>query len=357
VLRVGTSGDYAPFSLRADAPGSVAGGSLGGFDVALAEAFARETGRELVWVAFRWPQLLRDLEADRFDVAMSGITVRPDRSIAGRFTVPVARSGAVVLVAATDAARGLAALDHPEVAIAVNRGGHLERTARSRFPTARIRPIERNGDVLTELLEGRVRAVVTDTLEAPHWLARATGLRALAPFTADDKAYLVRADRPDLARALDAWLLAREADGTLARLRATHFGRGDWPRTAATEPALEAARRERLALMPLVAEAKRRNGTPVEDPAREQRVLDAAAAGVEHAAHERGVAPPDPAEVRAYFEQQIADAKRVQREVLARPPDPGLEPADLALELRPALLRIGDRIAWLLVERGRAAPR
>jgi cyclohexadienyl dehydratase len=346
VLSVGTSGDYAPFSHRA---GGVARPS--GFDIDLAEAFARDSGRELQLVDFRWPALLRGLAARDFDVAMSGVTVRPDRSLAGRFSVPLARSGAVVLVRAPDAVGGLSALERGAPAIAVNRGGHLERVTRARFPNASVRAIERNQDVLAELLEGRATAIVTDTLEAPHWLARTAGLVALGPFTRDDKAFLIRSDRPELARELDAWLLARERDGTLAKLRVRHFGPGDWPPTATPQAALDAALRERLALMPLVAEAKRRSGAPVEDLERERRVLEAAARSVARSAQARGVEPPDEDGVRRFFEAQIDAAKRVQREVLAAPPDPALEPADLTHEIRPALIRIGDRIALLLVER------
>src|SRR3954467_6037919 len=50
-LRVGTSGDYAPFSIR-DAAGTVRG-----FDADVAVALARDLGFELEWVGFRWPTL------------------------------------------------------------------------------------------------------------------------------------------------------------------------------------------------------------------------------------------------------------------------------------------------------------
>ena len=72
-LRVGTSGDYAPFSLAEE------GGPASGFDVTLARSYAKERGVEVEFVRFRWPELVRDLEAGRFDVAMSGITVAPRR--------------------------------------------------------------------------------------------------------------------------------------------------------------------------------------------------------------------------------------------------------------------------------------
>src|SRR5262249_5583706 len=77
-LRVGTSGDYEPFSAGTTAEAE-------GLDLDVARAFAAERGLELEVVRFRWPDLERDLAAGRFDVAMSGVTVRPEGSAAGRF--------------------------------------------------------------------------------------------------------------------------------------------------------------------------------------------------------------------------------------------------------------------------------
>ena len=341
-LRVGTSGDYAPFSRRVD-------GGYEGFDVAVARAFATERGLALEFVPFEWPDLLSDLEAGRFDVAMSGVTLRPERSLAGRFTVPVAETGAVALVRGASRARSLADLDGPGVRVAVNRGGHLEGVARARLPRARIETLSPNAAVREALLAGRADAAVSDTLEAPRWREGAPDLVVLGPFTRDRKAYLVRAGRADLAADLDAWLLAREADGSLARWRTEHLGPGQGP---AAEPlgALLAALDERLALMPLVAEAKRAAGLPVEAPEQEARVVEAGLAAVRAAARAAGRPTPDEDAVRALYRAQIEAAREIQRGVLDEPPaDAPPDAADLDKELRPALLRIGERVARLLV--------
>ena len=252
LLRVGTSGDYPPFS-RAAADASL---GVEGFDIDVARAYAEARGLELQLVRFRWPELLDDLAAGRFDVVMSGVTVRPERSVAGLFTVPVLTSGAVLLLRDDGRFADASALDAAWVRIAVNAGGHLERTARARFPNATLLPIADNGAVLAELGAGRVDAVMTDTVEAPLWQARLPGLRRLGPLTQDHKAYLLPANDGERAADLDRWLLAREADGTLARLRAQWIGEGAAP-AATPLAALLAAVKERLALMPAVAEAKR----------------------------------------------------------------------------------------------------
>ena len=165
ILRVGTSGDYPPFShlLPAAPP------SYEGFDVAMARAYTQERGLALELVEFRWPQLVEDLRAGRFDVVMSGVTMRPQRSVAGRFSVPVAESGAVVLLRNPEHFSTLEELDQRVVRIGVNAGGHLERVARAHFSKATLVFIPENAAVRDALLSYSVEAAVTDTLEAPLW--------------------------------------------------------------------------------------------------------------------------------------------------------------------------------------------
>ena len=336
LLRVGTSGDYAPFSQHSPA------GRREGFDVELARAYARERGLAIRWVPVHWGTLDSDFAAGRFDVVMSGVTVRPERSVAGRFSVPVAASGAVLLTRATGERLPAGAR------IVVNAGGHLERVARRLFPGADLRPLSPNVAVREALLSGAADAALSDTLEAPGWLAGTTGLRMLGPLTRDWKACWLPAAASERARDLDEWLLAREADGSLAALRARLLPEPARRPSATALVALGAALEERLALMPLVAEAKRAAGTPIRVPAQEQAVIDSALASVREAALHAGVSIPADGSVRDFFAASIDAAREVQETMLASPPSdvPSL-PLDTVL--RPALARISERIAWLLV--------
>ncbi|HEY0469259.1 MAG TPA: transporter substrate-binding domain-containing protein, partial [Polyangiaceae bacterium] len=86
-LRVGTSGDYAPFStLDQD-------GKPRGFDAEIAAALAQDLGFDLEWVGFRWPTLQTQLQNSEFDLAMSGVTWQPTRAVTGYLTRAVARGG------------------------------------------------------------------------------------------------------------------------------------------------------------------------------------------------------------------------------------------------------------------------
>ncbi len=349
VLRVGTSGDYPPFS--AEAHGAPDG--LAGLDVALIRAWAQARGTELRFVRFRWPELAAGFGAD-FDVAAGGVTVRPERSVRGVFTRPIVETGAVALVrdaAAFPDRRALAS-----ARIAVNAGGHLEQVARALFPAARILALPDNRAPPRLLAAGEADAALTDGAEAALWRRDVPGAAPIGPLTRDAKAWWVRPDRPALARDLDRWIAEREADESLAAARAEHGLGAEAPRCAEPIPALLAALRERLALQPLVAEAKRATGIGVASPAQEERVLAAAVAAAREAAKRRERPEPPEALVRAVFRAQIDAGRALQVQALAGPPAGG-RAFDLEGELRPALARVSERIAALLVELPPGTPR
>jgi cyclohexadienyl dehydratase len=316
---VGSSGDYPPFSER------TASGAWRGFDVEVARAWARDRGRRLEIVPVRWPDLEEALARGDFDVAMSGVTVRADRLVAGRFTAAVARTQAVLA-----ARRGGAAPRR----VGVNRGGHLERVARATLPGVELVPVDHNR--LDELLaSGAVDGVVTEALELR---ALAAGELVVVHTLADDrKAYFLRADAGPLADDLDAWLAARERDGWLGALRQRVLGDG-----APSPPPASVARvidllARRLMLMPWVAGAKRVAGLPVIDPEREAEVETRAVARAGGA----GLAPEP---YRVLVRAQITAARAVQEATDAAQPV-----ASLAA-LRAAIDRVDEALLPALVD-------
>ncbi|MCW5890812.1 MAG: transporter substrate-binding domain-containing protein [bacterium] len=326
-LRVGSSGDYPPFSLRAP------GGELTGFDVAVAEAFTRARGRRLELVPFRWPDLSAALARGDFAVAMSGVTIRPERLWQGRFTDAVVRTAAVLLLRRT-------APRTP--AVAVNRGGHLERVARATLPDVRLVVVDDNRALGMLLRDGRVDGIVTDELEAAALAPELAGVPLEAPrvLARDRKAYWLPPDAAALADELDTWLRAAEQGGTLPALRARFGLPDDAAMPAATAHACDLVGR-RMMLMPAIAAAKQAAGRPIVDPAREAVVL----ARAEQAAVRLGLAPaPYVALTRALVGAAVAaqQAVVVPRGAAATAALPDLETLRLALDridaaLAPAL--------------------
>ncbi len=307
LLRVGTSSDYPPFSHDG-----------AGFDVEVAGRLARHLDARVEWVQFRWEELGRRVRAGDFDIAMSGVTWRPDRAVVGWMTRAVAAGGPCV-VGTADPAR-----------VGVNRGGFLERWARGRFRNAQLVAVDDNLSLAPRFVAGELDAFVTDSFELPHVAQADWPSRCEPPL--DRKVYWIAPQRAaTLGPEIDAWLARRELE--LAALRALWLGAAA-PRNDADHLIDLLARR--LALMPAVAGWKRARSLAAEDLRREALVLDRAAG----AGAARGLAA---AGVRQLFRVQIDLAKRVQ----GRSRAPAFE-LDLDSELRPALGRLGERIVTAL---------
>ncbi len=315
VLRIGTSGDYPPFSKAGS-----------GFDIEVGKRLAEALDHEVEWVPFAWPDLQAKIAANAFDVAMSGVTLRPDRSLVGYMTRAVASGGPCVLGEA-----------EPK-RVAVNRGGILERWAREQFGAARLQTVDDNLALPVLLERGEVDAIVTDSFEVAHfakpgWPKRCEPAR-------DRKVYWVSPARADeLGPRIDRWIAAHEAE--LDALRATWFGRAA-PRDDAQH--LVDLLERRLSLMPSVAAYKRAHGLAVEDKAREAVVLQESMDGAAALGLSRD-------SVRALFAEQIALSKAVQARAATA------DAIDLDAVLRPALSRLGERILAALAASATELPK
>ena len=81
-LRVGTTGDYAPFSLEANGP-------LSGTDIDRAQQLAAHLHAAPVFIHTTWSSMSDDLSHGAFDVAMGGVSVTPAREAVGAFSAPM----------------------------------------------------------------------------------------------------------------------------------------------------------------------------------------------------------------------------------------------------------------------------
>jgi cyclohexadienyl dehydratase len=312
-LRVGTSGDYAPFSTR-DAAGNPAG-----FDAELAEQLARDLGVQLRWVPFRWPDLGRQIAAGEFDVAMGGVTWQPARAVVGYMTRALARGGPCLL--GDGAARR----------VGVNRGGVLEAWARGHLSDRELVTVDDNLSLPALLAQGRVGAIVTDSFERkaferPGWGARCE------PALARKVYWVGPARASELGLRLDGWL--RDNGARIQAAQERWFG--ERQRLDAITHLVDLIAR-RFAFMPLVAGLKAQQNLPIDDPPREREVLDA----VGRSAVRSGL-PEAP--VHELFVLLIELSKAVQR----RQSEPSA--LDFRGQVRPALSELGERILAALVE-------
>ena len=211
VLRVGTTGDYKPFSFRGP------DGTYTGADIDMARDLAASLGVRVVFVPTVWAQLMGDFTAQKFDMAMGGVTNLAPRLAAGPFTHTVYVDGKRPIARCTDRARftTVDSINRPEVRAVVNPGASNEEFAHARFPQAQLAVHSDNATVFDEIVAGRADVMVTDGIEVDHQAFIHKELcptAVAAPFTQLEKAYWVQPD-PELLALVNDWVDGRIASG------------------------------------------------------------------------------------------------------------------------------------------------
>jgi cyclohexadienyl dehydratase len=215
VLRVGTTGDYKPFSFR---PSPAA--NFVGLDVELAGQLAKALGVRLELVATSWPSLMKDLEDDRYDLAMSGVSISLERQKKALYSIPYLKDGKTPITRCEnlDRFQTLAQIDQPGVRLIVNPGGTNERFARAHIRQASIRVYPDNVSIFDQIVAGQADLMITDAIETRLQQKLKPSLCALhpeTPFDFSEKAYLLPRDA--LWKAfVDQWLHQTLASGNFA---------------------------------------------------------------------------------------------------------------------------------------------
>ena len=340
VLRVGSTGDYKPFTYR------TAGGSgFIGLDIALAADLAASLGVRLEVVPTTWGAMMGDLGNDRFDLAMGGVSVSLERQKKAFFSLPYLRDGKTPIARCEDAKKyqTLADIDRPGVRLIVNPGGTNERFARANAPHATLTVFPDNVAIFDRIAAGEADVMITDAIEARLQQRLHPKLCAIhpdAPFDFSEKAVMLPRDEV-LKAFVDQWLHQAIETGAFARANE------QWLAYPWGIEALRALIDARLLLAPDVAQYKWNHHAPIEDAPREAQII----AALGHRASELGVPP---AWAESFFRAQIEASKTAQNElfqgwdVFKRGQFP--DAPDLATVTRPKLDRLTEQLLHALAE-------
>ncbi len=212
-LRVGTTGDYRPFSFL-----NPATKVFEGIDIDLARALAKSLGAEVQFVQTAWPNLMADFQADKFDLAIGGVSVTLDRARVGLFSIPIMIDGKTPIARCADKDRfhALAEIDRPEVRVIFNPGGTNERFARAALKQAKLAVFPDNVTIFQQIVEGKADVMITDASETRLQQKLHPELCSIhpdRPFTFAEKALWLQRD-PYLKAYVDQWLNLVLHDGS-----------------------------------------------------------------------------------------------------------------------------------------------
>ena len=217
-IRVGTTGDYKPFTYYN-------GKEYEGYDIEVAKYIASEIGVEVEFVSTTWKNLITDLEKNKFDIAMGGITRRTNRKLKAEISRPYLVFGKCPIVRKADEKKykSLEDIDKPGVKVGVNIGGTNEKFAEKNIKSAKIIKYEKNLDVPMAVLKGEVDVMISETPEAIHY---ANEYKELAspmtenPLTKSQLGYLIPKGEYDMLNLINFILDEMELKGIMDELKA-----------------------------------------------------------------------------------------------------------------------------------------
>ena len=191
-LRVGLNPAYEPFESKTPS------GEIVGFDVDIANALCEQIQRKCVFVESEWDSIIAGLQAKKYDVIISSMSITPERARVVDFTQRYYKTPSAIVVKKGTAYTGPASLKGKR--IGVLKGSTQEKWAMGELKPAGVTvvPYEAQDQVYLDIKSGRLDGTVADIL---------------APELADDleAAYTRNQDDAELAALFEQAVTAYQA--------------------------------------------------------------------------------------------------------------------------------------------------
>ena len=166
ILLVGTTGDYCPMSYYDKKTNSYVG-----FDIELAQDLASVLGVKVRFVPTSWETLMKDTNDNKFDIAISGITVTDERKQQALMSRGYLNNGKTVLCRKADANKykNIESINRPDVRVMENPGGLNEKFAREHLPKANLIIHSVNYEIPKLIDTGVADVMITEVIEAKYY--------------------------------------------------------------------------------------------------------------------------------------------------------------------------------------------
>lgn len=161
-LRVGTTGDWDPMSVKDPATNSYKG-----FDIDVMNELAKDMGVKVKFVPTDWKTIVSGITADRYDISTS-VTKTDKRAEVASFTETYYKYGTVPLVLKKNLKKFSTwdSLNNKDVTIATTLGTSQEEKAKEFFPKSKLKSVEAPARDFQEVLAGRADGNITSSTEA-----------------------------------------------------------------------------------------------------------------------------------------------------------------------------------------------
>jgi cyclohexadienyl dehydratase len=206
-LRIGVPGDYAPLAFHDTQ------GQLVGYDIDMAKSLSNNLKLKVNFVPTSWPTLSEDLAADKFDIAMGGVTATPGREAQFALSHAVVKNGKIALANCHQAKKfpTLDAIDREAVKVIVNPGGTNQSFVDANIKKAQIIRTKDNIANLQGIRDKSADIMFTDLIEGDYYQSKEPGVFCIAtpeilPGTGSYKVYMMAKDNQPLLNEVNHWL-------------------------------------------------------------------------------------------------------------------------------------------------------
>ncbi len=213
-LVMATSPDFPPFEeLQSD-------GSITGIEVDIMNAICEKLGVKLEIASVSFESVLAGVQASKFDVGVSGITVTEARKKNSLFTDPYCLAAQAIVVTEGSDIKSKADLEGKKVSVQTA-------TTAEEFCLANgysVNAYEANADAMSAVLTGKVDAWVIDDLTAAEMVESnnsGTGTKLVIldePMTTEPYAFAFNFGSEDLVAEINTIIKKMLADGTIEQL-------------------------------------------------------------------------------------------------------------------------------------------
>ena len=253
-IKIATESSYKPFSY------TDADGKLIGYEIELIDALCAQMKADCEVISQDWDGLIPGLNAQKFDAAIAGMSITPERKEVVEFSDPYFYSGIVLIGKkgddiSVDALKGQpVASQRATVAAQYLQDDHAE---------ADIKLYDTQDNAYLDLTSGRVRAMMSDKVTGIDWLKTEAGkdyeVKGEEISTNDDAMGIAFRKGDALVAKFNAALAELKANGTYDQITGSYFGTSS---TAAAQKAVATAGTEDV-----LVDTDANAAMPLEEPA------------------------------------------------------------------------------------------
>lgn len=218
VLKVGTTGDWNPMSVRDPATNSYKG-----FDIDVMNELASDLGVEVEFVPTDWKTLVNGVVAGKYHITGSASISPPRMKVAG-FSESYLSVEIYPFTLKENAANfdGYDSINQPNVKVATTLGTTFEGLVREWFPNADIKVVEAPARGFQEVLAGRADVFITSNIEGSTLAKKFPIVRVTnaAPRSPSPIAMLLPQADQVWINYINNWVKVKEAKGFFDTTRA-----------------------------------------------------------------------------------------------------------------------------------------